>query len=48
MASEGAFSFSDGYNMPVFLKRFYIKKVKEVKDNEQAAIKKQQSKYKKT
>tara|TARA_Y100000592_G_C5474485_1_gene321459 strand:+ start:959 stop:1102 length:144 start_codon:yes stop_codon:yes gene_type:complete len=47
MASEGAFTFNDAYNMPVYLKRFYIRKVKEVKDKEQEALKKQQSKFKK-
>jgi hypothetical protein len=31
MASEGAFSFSDVYDMPTYLRRFYIKELEEWK-----------------
>ena len=37
--SEGAFSYTEAYNMPVYLRTFYLKQLQEVKAEEQKAIK---------
>ena len=45
-ASEGGFTHSDVYNMPVYLKRFYLKKLTELKKKEKERMDAQQSKMK--
>lgn len=37
--SEGAFSYTEIYNMPVYLRTFYLKQLQDVKEAEQKAMK---------
>lgn len=37
--SEGAFSHTELYNMPIYLRTFYTKQLEEVKEEEQKAMK---------
>tara|TARA_B100001113_G_C20828579_1_gene499999 strand:- start:213 stop:374 length:162 start_codon:yes stop_codon:yes gene_type:complete len=46
--SDGAFDFTSIYNMPVFLKRFYLNLLIEQKTKEDEQMKKHQAKINKT
>ncbi len=37
--SEGAFTYTELYNMPIYLRTFYLKQLEEVKAEEQKAMK---------
>jgi len=37
--SEGAFSYTEVYNMPVYLRMFYLKQLQDIKEAEQKAMK---------
>jgi len=43
---EGRWDWDTVYNMPVFLRNFWIKKINEIIDNKKQAIKQQQQKTK--
>lgn len=37
--SEGAFTHTEVYNMPIYLRTFYLRQLEEAKEEEQKAIK---------
>ena len=41
---KGGFSWTDVYNLPVFLRRFYIKKIIKALDDKAEAIEKERNK----
>jgi hypothetical protein len=45
---EGRWDWDTVYNMPVFLRNFWIKKINEIIDNKKQAIKQQQQQQQKT
>jgi len=43
---NGGFTFSDVYNMPIWVRKFYIKKIVEFKQEEKKAYEKRNKKNK--
>ena len=45
--SKGGFTFSDAYNLPIYLRKFYLKRLQTFYKKEADEFKKEMNKYKK-
>ena len=45
--SKGSFTFNDAYTLPIYLRRFYLRRLEKQYKEETDQIKKEQQKYKK-